>query len=324
MENIAVQGHLPDIGPGVGNARLGHAPLYLGQLVSRDHHMKVPVTLAPGRQRSSRSRLRLWAGGSFTLSSSFFSGPLGSGEGGRLFKMPSSILSFCSSESSTVSRWLSFSFIVSSLSVLMGLVVFGLVGLLRRLRPAGRLLELCRDGGGRPVRVSRRRAQLVICHLLFRQGLQIGQLAPCPYRAALHHAPLVKVDDLHGSVAGRLREGAEVNRPLGGIVAVIRRRLPATCALLHLKQLLVIVNALGEVLFRCLAVAVVMAPIVVPLAVFRFGKLPCDKGAGGRLVIAQGKAPSIVESNGFQNLIALVDFYVVSSFPASGQLGPRG
>ena len=44
--------------------------------------MKVPVTLAPGRQRSSRSRLRLWAGGSFTLSSSFFSGPLGSSEGG--------------------------------------------------------------------------------------------------------------------------------------------------------------------------------------------------------------------------------------------------
>ena len=74
------------------------------QLVCRHHHMKVPVTLAPGRQRSSRSRLRLWAGGSFTLSSSFFSGPLGSGEGGRLFKMPSSILSFCSSESSAVCR----------------------------------------------------------------------------------------------------------------------------------------------------------------------------------------------------------------------------
>ena len=36
--------------------------------------MKVSATLAPGRQRSSRSRLRLWAGGSFTLSSSFFSG----------------------------------------------------------------------------------------------------------------------------------------------------------------------------------------------------------------------------------------------------------
>ena len=104
MEDIAIQGHLPHIGPGVGNARLGHALLYLCQLVCRHHHMKVPVTLAPGRQRSSRSRLRLWAGGSFTLSSSFFSGPLGSGEGGRLFKMPSSILSFCSSESSAVCR----------------------------------------------------------------------------------------------------------------------------------------------------------------------------------------------------------------------------
>lgn len=67
--------------------------------------MKVLVTLAPGRQRSSRSRLRLWAGGSF------FSGPLESGEGGRLFKMPSNILSFCSTESSAVCRWLFFSFI---------------------------------------------------------------------------------------------------------------------------------------------------------------------------------------------------------------------
>lgn len=113
MKDIAIQGHLPHIGPGVGNTRLGHAPLYLGQLVLCDHHMKVSVTLAPGRQRSSSSRLRLWAGGSFTLSSSFFSGPFGSGEGGRLFKIPSSILPFCSSESSTVSRWLSFSFIAS-------------------------------------------------------------------------------------------------------------------------------------------------------------------------------------------------------------------
>ena len=149
------------------------------------------------------------------------------------------------------------------------------------------------------------------------------QLSPSPHGAALHHAPLVKVDDLHGRISGRLREGAEVNGPLGGIVAVILRRLPAPGALLHLKQLLVIVNALGEILFRCLAVAVVVAPIVVPLAVLRFGKLPCDKGAGGRLVIAQGKTPAIVEGNGFQNLITLVAFYVISSFPASGQVGPK-
>ena len=67
-----------------------------------------------------------------------------------------------------------------------------------------------------------------------------------------------------------------------------------------------------------------MAPVVVPLAVFRFGKLPCDKGAGGGLVIAQSKAPAIVEGGRLQNLITLVDFYVVSSFPASGQLGPKG
>lgn len=33
MEDIAVQNHRPHIGPGIGNARLGHALLYLGQLV---------------------------------------------------------------------------------------------------------------------------------------------------------------------------------------------------------------------------------------------------------------------------------------------------
>lgn len=153
--------------------------------------------------------------------------------------------------------------------------------------------------------------------------IQIGQFAPCPHGAALHRAPLVKVDDLHRRISGRLREGAKVNGPLGGIVAVILRWLPAPGALLHLKQLFVIINALGKVLFRYLAVAVIMAPIIVTLAVLRFGKLPCDKGARGRLVIAQGKAPAIVEGNGFQNLIALVDFYVVSSFPASGQVGPK-
>lgn len=149
-------------------------------------------------------------------------------------------------------------------------------------------------------------------------------IGPDVGNARFGHAPLVKVDVFHGSVVGRLREGTKVNMPLGGIVTVILRRLPATCAFLHLKQLLVIVNALGEVLFRCLAVAVVMAPIVVPLAVLRFGKLPCDKGTGGRLVISQGKATAIVKGNRFQNLITLVDFYVVSSFPALGQLGLKG
>ena len=156
----------------------------------------------------------------------------------------------------------------------MGLVVFGLIRFLRQLRPAGRFFELGRDRGpGRPIRVAGSRAQLIVLHLLFRQGLQIGQFAPCPHSAALHHSPLVKVDDLHGSVAGRLREGAEVNGPLGGIVAVILRWLLAPSALLHLKQLFVIIIALGEVLFRFLAVAVIMAPIIVPLAVLRFGTL---------------------------------------------------
>ena len=97
----------------------------------------------------------------------------------------------------------------------------------------------------------------------------------------------------------------------------------ALSALLHAKQFLVIGHTLGKVLLRCLAATVVVAPIVVLLAVLRFGKLPCDKGTGGRFVKAQSEAPAIVKSNRFQNLITLIAFYVFSSFLTSGQVGPR-
>ena len=93
--------------------------------------------------------------------------------------------------------------------------------------------------------------------------------------------------------------------------------------LMHTKQFLVIGHTLGKVLLRCLAATVVVAPIVVLLAVLRFGKLPCDKGAGSRFVKAQSEATAIVKGNGFQNLIALIAFYVFSSFLTSGQVGPR-
>ena len=48
----------------------------------------------------------------------------------------------------------------------------------------------------------------------------------------------------------------------------------------------------------------------------RQGELLCE-------AVMAGKFAAIVEGNGFQNLIALVDFYVVSSFPVSGQVGPK-
>ena len=104
VEDIAIQGHLSHIGSDVGNTGFGDAFLYLFQLVGCYHHMKVLIPLAAGSHRSSRSRLRLWWGGSFTLSNSFFSGHFGRGEGDRLFKIPSSILSFCFKESSVVCR----------------------------------------------------------------------------------------------------------------------------------------------------------------------------------------------------------------------------
>lgn len=92
---------------------------------------------------------------------------------------------------------------------------------------------------------------------------------------------------------------------------------------MHAKQFLVIGHTLGKILLRCLATAVVVAPIVVLLAILRFGKLPCDKGAGSRFVKAQREAPAIVKGNRFQNLITLIAFYVFASFLTSGQVGPR-
>ena len=76
------------------------------------------------------------------------------------------------------------------ISVLMGLVVFGLVGLLRGLCSAGRLLELGCDGGpGCPVRVAGSWAQLVILHLLFRQGLA-------------YHSDMILIKGANSNVSG--------------------------------------------------------------------------------------------------------------------------
>lgn len=67
MEDIAIQGHLPHISPGVHDTGLVHTLMYLRQFVSSHHHIQVSVPFPLCRQRSSRSRLRFGAGGSFTF-----------------------------------------------------------------------------------------------------------------------------------------------------------------------------------------------------------------------------------------------------------------
>ena len=53
MENVAVERHLPHIGPGVGYTGLGPPPVGGRQLVLRDHHMKMDIPLAARHYRSS-------------------------------------------------------------------------------------------------------------------------------------------------------------------------------------------------------------------------------------------------------------------------------
>ena len=78
MENVAVECHLPYIGLGVGDTGLGHPRMDGGQLVLRDHHMKMDVPLAVRHYRSSSRPFRR-SFGSLTLSSGCLSSSGGSG-----------------------------------------------------------------------------------------------------------------------------------------------------------------------------------------------------------------------------------------------------
>ena len=103
MENVAVERHLPHIGPGVGDTGLGHPHMDGGQLVLRDHHMKMDIPLAARHYRSSSRPFRR-SFGSLTLSNGFLSSSGGSGGRGVLFGTPSIMFWFCSVESSAVFR----------------------------------------------------------------------------------------------------------------------------------------------------------------------------------------------------------------------------
>lgn len=72
MENVAVERHLPHIGPGVGDTDLVHLRMDGGQIVLRNHYIKMDIPLAAQHYRSS-SRLFRRSFGSLTLSSDFLS-----------------------------------------------------------------------------------------------------------------------------------------------------------------------------------------------------------------------------------------------------------
>src|SRR5699024_9962142 len=124
------------------------------------------------------------------------------------------------------------------LSVLMGLMVPFLPGLLRRL------LSLCRTlfepGGDRsfPVRVVRGRRQLIVPDLFSGQGLFINGFAPCVYLSSGNGPPPVVliVDDFHQRIVLCVWGGPYVKGALGGIIAVVSARLLSRLLFLHFEQ----------------------------------------------------------------------------------------
>ena len=77
--------------------------------------------------------------------------------------------------------------------------------------------------------------------------------------------------------------------------------------LLHTVAPLIIRRPGRKVLDGCCLFRVVVAPKIIPVAVF-LGKLPCDKGSGRSVIFTQRKAPAIVKENGLPDLIASVLF----------------
>src|SRR5699024_9133797 len=106
------------------------------------------------------------------------------------------------------------------LSVLMGLVVPFLPGLLRRL------LSLCpalfEPGSDRsfPIRVIRGRRQLIVSDLLSGQWLFINGFAPCVYLSSGNGPPpvILIVDDFYQRIVLCVRGGPNIKGALGRII----------------------------------------------------------------------------------------------------------
>lgn len=198
-------------------------------------------------------------------------------------------------------------------------------GFLRWFLSSGPVLEPGGDGGAHPVRIARGGFQLVVLHLSFRQRLCIGQLAPCQQPPVRHRTPpvVLVIDDGKRRVIRRLRVGAYIHGPLGGIVAVNAVR-PKLCVFdRRMIQASVVIHPAVKILLRPFQTVPIAAPVVIPLALFPFGKLPGHKGVRRARIMPQRKAVSAVKGGGFQNGIALYSFQMVPPFCASGQHGPK-
>ena len=88
-------------------------------------------------------------------------------------------------------------------------------------------------------------------------------------------------------------------------------------------KVLIIVHPAIKVPLRPFQTVSIAAPVVIPLALFAFGKLPGHKGVRRSRIMPQRKAVSAVKSGCFQNGIALYDLQEIPPFCTSGQHGPK-
>ena len=315
MEHIAIEGHFPHIGPHIADTRLGHALLDQRQLLLGHHHMKMDGAAAFLCHRSSRSRLRLVRGGSFTLSSALSRSGGSAGIGvpntpqsrftSRSAKSCSCFLSIIVLLSVAPVRGFLFGCVRGPLLLGFPLGCFQLFG--NRAGPAAPFpAQLGNNWGG---------TELIVRRLLFCQRFGVGQMAPGQERAALYRDALIVVDNFIRGIVGRFRECPDVHRALGGIILVKAGSLDLYD--LDLVKPLVVLHPVCKVLFHSVQIVAIVPPFILPLALFVIVAGPRYIGGWGRGMMPQGKAPAIFQHNSFQNGIALI-FVHCTSFPGSG------
>ena len=153
--------------------------------------------------------------------------------------------------------------------------------------------------------------ELIVCRLLFRQRMEIPQLAPGPEGLALHRQTLRIVEMGHRQISLGAWIGGYIHRPLGGVI--LEELRAAVFHLFHfILPLIVKYTAVKIPQSRALLVKIV-APIVVPFSAL-LGKLPCEKGGGSLKVFSQRKAPAIVEQDKTTDVIALIIFQNSTSY----------
>ena len=122
---------------------------------------------------------------------------------------------------------------------------------------------------------------------------------------------LIVVDNFVRGVTGRLWKCPNVHGALGGIILVKAGSLDPPDA--DMVKALVLLYPRRKVLFQSGAVAAVMPPFILPLAVLVIISSPCDIGRGSGRMIPQRKAPAVFQHDGLDDLIALVFVHPSSS-----------